>query len=84
MVDLDEFVNGCLNLHGPAKSLQPWPRNASKTFADFSVLHLAIPRLSLRTRLARMSFENKLTRREIKSLKMAASWLHWAADWELQ
>eukprot|EP00439_Symbiodinium_sp_Y106_P083337 s1205_g23.t1 len=43
LVDLDEFVNGCLNLHGPAKSLQ----------------------------LARMSFENKLTRREIKSLKMA-------------
>ncbi|CAE6966172.1 Cacna1h [Symbiodinium sp. CCMP2456] len=42
LVDLDEFVNGCLNLHGPAKSLQ----------------------------LARMSFENKLTRREIKSLKM--------------
>ncbi|CAE7255292.1 Scn11a [Symbiodinium pilosum] len=43
LVDLDEFVNGCLNLHGPAKSLQ----------------------------LARMSFENKLTRREIKTLKFA-------------
>mmetsp|Transcript_17747 Transcript_17747/g.39943 ORF Transcript_17747/g.39943 Transcript_17747/m.39943 type:complete len:117 (+) Transcript_17747:1-351(+) len=45
LVDLDEFVTGCLNLHGPAKSLQ----------------------------IARMSFENKLTRREIKTLKGAVS-----------
>lgn len=22
VIDLDEFVNGCMNLHGPAKSLQ--------------------------------------------------------------
>lgn len=41
LVELDEFVKGCLNLHGTAKSLQ----------------------------LARMSYENKLTRREIKQLR---------------
>lgn len=39
-VDLDEFVNGCMQLRGPAKSLQ----------------------------IAKMSFENKLTRQAIKNL----------------
>jgi len=39
-IDLDEFVSGCMQLHGPAKSLQ----------------------------LAKMSFENKLTRQAIKAL----------------
>lgn len=45
-IDLEEFVSGCMQLHGPAKSLQ----------------------------LAKMSFENKLTRRAIKQLteEMAA------------
>ncbi|CAJ1332670.1 unnamed protein product [Effrenium voratum] len=40
VIDLDEFVSGCLQLHGPAKSLQ----------------------------LAKMSYENKLTRKAIKQL----------------
>lgn len=40
VVDLDEFVNGCMQLRGPAKSLQ----------------------------IAKMSFENKLTRQAIKNL----------------
>ena len=39
-IDLDEFVSGCLQLHGPAKSMQ----------------------------MAKMSFENKLTRQAIKAL----------------
>ncbi|CAK9081946.1 Voltage-dependent calcium channel type A subunit alpha-1 [Durusdinium trenchii] len=39
-IDLDEFVSGCLQLHGPAKSMQ----------------------------MAKMSFENKLTRQAIKHL----------------
>lgn len=39
-VDLDEFVTGCMQLRGPAKSLQ----------------------------IAKMSFENKLTRQAIKNL----------------
>ncbi|CAK9102459.1 unnamed protein product [Durusdinium trenchii] len=39
-IDLDEFVSGCMQLHGPAKSLQ----------------------------LAKMSMENKLTRRAIRTL----------------
>jgi len=39
-VDLDEFVRGCMQLRGPAKSLQ----------------------------LAKMSFENKVTRRAIRNL----------------
>ncbi|CAK9101489.1 Voltage-dependent calcium channel type A subunit alpha-1 [Durusdinium trenchii] len=39
-IDLDEFVSGCMQLHGPAKSLQ----------------------------MAKMSYENKLTRQAIKSL----------------
>lgn len=39
-IDLDEFVSGCMQLHGPAKSLQ----------------------------LAKMSFENKLQREELKHL----------------
>ena len=32
VIDLDEFVNGCMNLHGPAKSLQArrWPSGARK------------------------------------------------------
>lgn len=48
LVELDEFVTGCLNLHGTAKSLQ----------------------------LARMSYENKLTRREIKHMHDALRDLH--------
>ncbi|CAK9076731.1 unnamed protein product [Durusdinium trenchii] len=40
IVDLEEFVNGCMQLHGPAKSLQ----------------------------VAKMSYENKLTRQAIKLL----------------
>jgi len=40
LIDLDEFVQGCLQLHGPAKSLQ----------------------------IARMSFENKITRQAIKAI----------------
>lgn len=48
LVDLDEFVTGCLNLHGTAKSSQ----------------------------LARMSYENKLTRREIKSMQRSLADLH--------
>lgn len=40
VIDLDEFVNGCMNLHGPAKSLQ----------------------------VAKMSYENKVTRQAIKHL----------------
>ncbi|CAK9051506.1 L type [Durusdinium trenchii] len=40
LIDLEEFVQGCLQLHGPAKSLQ----------------------------LARMSFENKITRKAMKSM----------------
>ncbi|CAK9107350.1 unnamed protein product [Durusdinium trenchii] len=39
-IDLDEFVAGCMQLHGPAKSLQ----------------------------IAKMSFENKLTRQAIRNL----------------
>lgn len=39
-ITIDEFVSGCMQLHGPAKSLQ----------------------------LAKMSFENKVTRQEIKRL----------------
>lgn len=42
-IDLDEFVQGCLQLHGPAKSLQ----------------------------LAKMSFENKITRQAIKAIGSA-------------
>jgi len=38
VIDLDEFVSGCMQLHGPAKSLQ----------------------------VAKMSYENKLTRQAIK------------------
>lgn len=48
LVDLEEFVTGCLNLHGTAKSSQ----------------------------LARMSYENKLTRREIKSMQRSLADLH--------
>lgn len=40
LIDLDEFVSGCMQLHGPAKSLQ----------------------------LAKMSFENKLARDDLKTL----------------
>jgi len=40
LIDLDEFVQGCMQLHGPAKSLQ----------------------------LAKMSFENKITRQTMKSM----------------
>lgn len=40
-IDLEEFVGGCMQLHGPAKSLQ----------------------------IAKMSFENKLTRQAIKNLR---------------
>ncbi|CAK9014468.1 unnamed protein product [Durusdinium trenchii] len=40
VLELDEFVSGCMQLHGPAKSMQ----------------------------LAKMSFENKLTRRAIANL----------------
>ncbi|CAK9003714.1 L type [Durusdinium trenchii] len=39
-IDLEEFVNGCMQLHGPAKSMQ----------------------------MAKMSFENKITRQSIKQL----------------
>jgi len=39
-IDLDEFVAGCMQLHGPAKSLQ----------------------------IAKMSFENKMTRQAIRNL----------------
>jgi len=48
LVELEEFVHGCLNLHGAAKSSQ----------------------------LARMSYENKLTRREIKNMQKSLSDLH--------
>lgn len=48
LVELDEFIKGCLNLHGTAKGLQ----------------------------LARMSYENKLTRREIKHLHHSVARLH--------
>jgi len=40
LLDLDEFVNGCMQLHGPAQSLQ----------------------------VAKMSYENKLTRAAIKNV----------------
>eukprot|EP00435_Cladocopium_sp_Y103_P012730 s2250_g3.t1 len=40
LIDLEEFVQGCMQLHGPAKSLQ----------------------------LAKMSFENKITRQAMKSM----------------
>ena len=40
LLDLDEFVNGCMQLHGPAQSLQ----------------------------VAKMSYENKLTRSAIKNV----------------
>ena len=40
LIDLEEFVQGCMQLHGPAKSLQ----------------------------LAKMSFENKITRQTMKSM----------------
>lgn len=43
LIDLDEFVQGCMQLHGPAKSLQ----------------------------LAKMSFENKITRQAIKAIGSA-------------
>jgi len=41
LIDLDEFVSGCMQLHGPAKSMQ----------------------------MAKMSYENKLTRQALQSLK---------------
>eukprot|EP00434_Breviolum_minutum_P045930 symbB.v1.2.041293.t1/scaffold8025.1/size8132/1 len=40
VIDLDEFVNGCMQLHGPAKSLQ----------------------------MAKMGYENKLTRQALTYL----------------
>eukprot|EP00435_Cladocopium_sp_Y103_P027573 s3410_g6.t2 len=43
LIDLDEFVSGCMQLHGPAKSMQ----------------------------MAKMSYENKLTRQALQSLKKA-------------
>ncbi|CAJ1387829.1 unnamed protein product [Effrenium voratum] len=48
LIDLEEFVQGCMQLHGPAKSLQ----------------------------LARMSFENKITRQAIKAVAAGVSAMH--------
>lgn len=40
-IDLEEFVSGCMQLHGPAKSMQ----------------------------LAKMSYENRVTRRALKQVQ---------------
>eukprot|EP00434_Breviolum_minutum_P024177 symbB.v1.2.021343.t1/scaffold1836.1/size99329/14 len=47
VIDLDEFVNGCMQLHGPAKSLQ----------------------------MAKMGYENKLTRQALTYLIKEFEWL---------
>ncbi|CAK9086009.1 Cation channel sperm-associated protein 1 (CatSper1) [Durusdinium trenchii] len=54
-ITLDEFVSGCMQLHGPAKSLQ----------------------------MAKMSYENKVTRQEIKRLNACVTVIMKYFDLEL-
>ena len=59
LLDLDEFVNGCMQLHGPAKSLQAPMVSARTCFQTTSAREFFCRFIAESLQVAKMSYENK-------------------------